>query len=265
MADTQCPISVMFFTRDIKKSIAFYRDVLGFSCKETWPSESDPKWVNLMLGNQSVMFSVHMSAEETRRMCAADPDNLKYMLALSSDLERHKPGVGVVVYLMVEDIDRYHAQIGARGVQAPRPRDQFYGLREMPVDDPDGYRLLFYQSVQVTACQSCGMPLGNGKPGQIYCQYCTDAHGQLRTWDQVFEGTVTSYFMAMHKMERAAAEKAAREHLGRMPAWAHRKKTAAPAAGRRGKSMRKVGIKTRPPARRRPAARKARAATRRVR
>ncbi len=47
----QFPISVMLTSKDTKKSIAFYRDLLGFVCKETWPGESDPKWANLLLGN----------------------------------------------------------------------------------------------------------------------------------------------------------------------------------------------------------------------
>jgi hypothetical protein len=47
---------------------------------------------------------------------------------------------------------------------------------------------------------------------------------QLRPYEQVLEGTTTSSFMGMKGMERSAAEKAAREHLGRMPAWKSRGK-----------------------------------------
>jgi len=50
-----------------------------------------------------------------------------------------------------------------------------------------------------------------------------DAKGQLKPYEQVFEGTVTGYFMGMQKMARKEAEKAAREHLAKMPAWANRK------------------------------------------
>jgi hypothetical protein len=41
----------------------------------------------------------------------------------------------------------------------------------------------------------------------------------LRPYEQVFEGTVTGFFMGMQKMERPAAEAAAKEHLAKMPAW----------------------------------------------
>ena len=89
-------------------------------------------------------------------------------------------------------------------------------------DDPDGYRLVFYTPVAMESCQSCGMPLADAEPGQMYCDYCTDEKGTLRPYEQVFEGTVTGYFMGMQKMGRKDAEKAAKEHLGKMPAWVGR-------------------------------------------
>jgi hypothetical protein len=57
----------------------------------------------------------------------------------------------------------------------------------------------------------------------MYCQYCSDEKGKLRPYEQVFEGTVTGYFMGMQKMPGPAAEKAAKEHLAKMPAWQGRK------------------------------------------
>ena len=43
--------------------------------------------------------------------------------------------------------------------------------------------------------------------------------GQLRPYEDILEGTITGYFMGMQNMERAEAEVAAKEHLGKMPAW----------------------------------------------
>jgi hypothetical protein len=57
----------------------------------------------------------------------------------------------------------------------------------------------------------------------MYCQYCTDEKGALKPYEAVFEGTTQGYFMAMQKMPRPQAEKAAREHLAKMPAWKSRK------------------------------------------
>jgi hypothetical protein len=76
--------------------------------------------------------------------------------------------------------------------------------------------------VSLELCQSCGLPLGDARPGQIYCRHCTDERGQLRPFDDVLEGTTVGYFMGMRQMERPAAEQAAREHLAKMPAWSGR-------------------------------------------
>jgi hypothetical protein len=63
------------------------------------------------------------------------------------------------------------------------------------------------------------MPLKDAAPGVMYCGYCTDSSGKLKPYDQVLEGTTQGYFMAMQKMPRPQAEKAAKDHLAKMPAW----------------------------------------------
>jgi uncharacterized glyoxalase superfamily protein PhnB len=115
-------------------------------------------------------------------------------------------------------------QLKQRGV-APElpPTTQFYGLRDLVVVDPDGFVLDFYTPVAMADCQSCGMPLTDGKPGQMYCQYCVDEKGALRPYEQVFEGTVNGYFIGHMKMARKDAETAATVHLAKMPAWGARK------------------------------------------
>ena len=51
---------------------------------------------------------------------------------------------GGVVFLVVEDVDRLHAELVAKGVPiALEPTDQSWGNREMYVDDPDGNSLRF--------------------------------------------------------------------------------------------------------------------------
>jgi hypothetical protein len=53
----------------------------------------------------------------------------------------------------------------------------------------------------------------------MYCDYCTDEEGKLRSFEDVLEGTIQGYFMGMQKMERGEAEVAAKEMLAKMPAW----------------------------------------------
>jgi catechol 2,3-dioxygenase-like lactoylglutathione lyase family enzyme len=216
-------MSVMITARDMRKTVSFYCDKLGFELKESWPSAEDPQWANLVLNGQSVMAGSLPDPEQFGKDCQADPATIAHWRRVAEDLETNRPGIGVQIYVQVEDIDGYAAEIARRGLELQtEPVTHFYGVRELGLDDPDGYRLVFHTPVAMVTCQSCGMPLSDAVPGQMYCSYCTDEKGELRSYEQVFEGTVAGYFMSMRKMERREAEVAAREHLAKMPAWAGR-------------------------------------------
>jgi uncharacterized glyoxalase superfamily protein PhnB len=192
--------------------------------KESWPNASEPIWCNMLLDGQSVMLGAAVEPARAAEMCAGDAEEARIHTRLAESFQAHAAGVGVSFYLHVSDVDAYDAQLREKGVELLRgePKTQFYGIRETVVDDPDGYRLIFYSPAIMDSCQSCGMPLANASEGQMYCQHCTDDEGALRSYEQVFEGSVTGFFMAMQKMERQEAEQAAEEHLARMPAWTGR-------------------------------------------
>jgi catechol 2,3-dioxygenase-like lactoylglutathione lyase family enzyme len=213
-----------FTVADVKRSIAFYRDKLGFRIRECWPDENRPLFAGLLFDQQAVLFSQAMPAAEVEKMHEKNPTAGKFWSKQAAAFADGRHGAGVNTYLMVADIDAYAAQLKQRGVTPELPpTTQFYGLRDLVVVDPDGYLLTFYTPIAMANCQSCGMPLTDSKPGQMYCQYCVDEKGALRPYEQVFEGTVNGYFIAHMKMARKDAEKAATVHLAKMPAWGARK------------------------------------------
>jgi uncharacterized glyoxalase superfamily protein PhnB len=54
----------------------------------------------------------------------------------------------VEIYLKLDDVDRYHAEVRERGVKVVEPlTTQWWGDRTFAVKDPYGYQLWFYQSV----------------------------------------------------------------------------------------------------------------------
>lgn len=217
----QYPNSIMLTCADMAASVDFYCRRLGFTLKEAWPSKEQPLWANLVLHRQSIMIGAAM--EPDAQHCEHDAEGGAAMKEMLAEFRAGTPGAGAVFYLMVPDVDAFYAEV--RGRKAPvtsAPKNQFYGLRDFPLRDPDSYRLNFYTPIALENCQSCGMPLADAKPGEMYCHYCLDENGELRPYAQVFEGTVQGYFMGMQGMERAAAEKAAAEHLAKMPAWACR-------------------------------------------
>lgn len=222
-AEDRNGMSIALTCRDMKKSVAFYKGKLGFHMKESWPDASEPMWCNMVLNGQSVMLGAAMPPDQVASMCGDDEVGAKIHGKAAEAFQKNKAGVGVTIYLMVDDVDAWDATLRKKGVKPLREvKTQFYGIRECLVDDPDGYRLTFFTPVAMESCQSCGMPLADAQPGQMYCGYCTDEKGVLRPYEQVFEGTVTGYFMGMQKMARKDAEKAAKEHLARMPAWTGR-------------------------------------------
>ncbi len=216
-------LAVSLTCRDMKASVAFYRDRLRFSMKESWPDDDAPSWCNLVLERQSVMLGAAMNPEQVRQLCAHDPDSVDEFVGMAEAFRDSAAGVGVTVYVCVPDVDDYDRRLRERGVSPLRePRTQFYGIREIVVVDPDGYRLVFYSPVLLKSCQSCGMPLPDAAPGQMYCVHCTSEDGRLRPYDQVLEGTARGYFMQIKKLDPASAREAARDHLAGMPAWAGR-------------------------------------------
>lgn len=216
------PISVMLTARDARALCSFYRDTLGFTLDEAWPDKDNPMWASLTLDGQTVMIGQLMDPAQAGDMCGGDAGAKAYMETLHREFGANQKGVGICTYVAVPDIDAWHKAVTARGLRLPAPKNQFYGLREVPLQDPEGYRFMFYTLIRMSSCQSCGMPLADAQPGQMYCSYCTDEHGQLRPWEQVLEGTTVGYFMQMQKLPRDKAEAAAREHLAKMPAWASR-------------------------------------------
>lgn len=64
-------------------------------------------------------------------------------------------------------------------------------------------------------CESCGMPIESGH----YCQYCTDADGNLQDFDTRFATMVEWQRRRQPEASREELEAETRSHLATMPAW----------------------------------------------
>jgi len=110
-----------FTVNDVQKSLAFYRDVLGFAEKEHWEKDGALHGVELVAGR--VSFWIGQDDWKKGR------DRVK--------------GQGFRMYCgTAQDIDALARQIRERGgVLAEEPRDQPWGGREFAVVDPDGFKI----------------------------------------------------------------------------------------------------------------------------
>ena len=106
---------------DVHKSLAWYRDVLGFTPGERWENEGKLMGVEMNAGAASFMIG---------------QDDWK------KGRDRVK-GVGVRFYCNTDqDIDRLATRIKANGgTLTGEPKDQPWGSRELSIDDPDGYKI----------------------------------------------------------------------------------------------------------------------------
>jgi uncharacterized glyoxalase superfamily protein PhnB len=110
-----------FTVANIEKSVAFYRDVLGFTVKDRWDQDGKLMGVELVAGNVRIMLS---------------QDDWK------KGRDRVK-GEGFRIYCMTaQSVDAIAARIQASGGSLlQEPRDQPWGLRDFAVADPDGFKI----------------------------------------------------------------------------------------------------------------------------
>lgn len=110
-----------FTVDDLDKSLAWYRDVMGFAVGERW--EDNGKLMGVELTAGPVVFMIGQDDWKKGR-------------------DRAK-GVGFRLYCQTDqDVDRLAEGIKARGgTLAQEPRDQEWGARAFTVADPDGFKI----------------------------------------------------------------------------------------------------------------------------
>ena len=70
-------------------------------------------------------------------------------------------------------------------------------------------------ATDTTACESCGMPIESGH----YCQYCTDADGNLQDFDTRFAAMVGWQQRRHPDQPQEVIEEQTRAYMASMPAW----------------------------------------------
>ena len=197
-------LSPLLAARNMKRTIEFYKNTLGFEMGMAFPTADDPEYVDLIKDGMVLMF---ISAEN--------------MGVGSEDIF----GIGVNLYMQIDgDIDEYYEELKKKGVKLVEDiKDEPFGIRDFTIEDIDGYRLTFNQ-ISAKKCLSCGMPMskledfGGGNPANIYCVHCSNPDGSLKTYEEVLSGMV-SFMMTSLNLDRETAEETARDHMADMPAW----------------------------------------------
>jgi predicted enzyme related to lactoylglutathione lyase len=117
-------ISPVLLIADLDRSVAFYRDALGFNC-EVYGDPPD--------------------------FCVASRDAAVLLLALAPTPERLVPHWQIRdktwnAYIRVDDADEIYGELRARGAPIDYTiYDAPHGFREFGVQDPDGHDIAFGQ------------------------------------------------------------------------------------------------------------------------
>ena len=115
-----------FTASDLARSMAFYRDVLGFVIGDEWRENGDLTGCEIHAGAVTFMLNQDDFAKGRDR----------------------KKGVGARIWChTAQDVDRLATEIKARGgVLDQEPQDMPWGDRVFMLSDPDGFKFTFVQS-----------------------------------------------------------------------------------------------------------------------
>ncbi|HEY3886273.1 MAG TPA: VOC family protein [Vicinamibacterales bacterium] len=121
---------------DIDRSTTFYRDVLGFSIVTTVPDAAPFVFVWLQRDEVSVFLNTASAVrEENPALAARAPGGTNTMFFT---LDADSPAAG---------IDALFAQVAPTARVVMPLKDQFYGMREFGIEDPDSHVIFFAQRV----------------------------------------------------------------------------------------------------------------------
>ena len=112
---------VVMHPADYERSLAFYRDELGFPVRSSWDRGPADRGCVLEVGAGHVELL---------------------------DRGQPRPPQGVSLYWQVDDVDAIHAALRARGGALDPPVDRPWGHRAIGLRDPDGLPLGMFHEIE---------------------------------------------------------------------------------------------------------------------
>lgn len=110
----------------MRRSLAFYRDLLGFEVVEDSGDGDDSSWAWLRLNGFDLMLNDQYEA-------GSEPE--------APPVERVQWHGDTCLYLGCEDLDAAYQYLVASGVEAEPPKTAPYGMKQLYFSDPDNYSI----------------------------------------------------------------------------------------------------------------------------
>lgn len=147
-------IAPNLMTEDVDESVKFYKNALGFELECAVTTDGKPSkgdlglcWAMMSRGCVKIMLQ--------KRDCFTK----EY-----KDLEGKEIGGSLTLFVSMEGVDEYYAEVGGNVDVLTDPHDTHYGMREFAVKDCNGYTIVFAE--QTGDCSSCGSSCGSSCCGQ---------------------------------------------------------------------------------------------------
>jgi len=118
------PVIPSLFAPDIVQTVSFYVDLLGFQQTGSYKGEDGSEiWAEVTLGESRIWF-------------------------FSNALDKQPvPAFSGLIYVFVDDIDALAKSLEGNVLFAWGPETQVYGLRELGIQDVNGYYIVFAQDM----------------------------------------------------------------------------------------------------------------------
>ncbi|HEY7289412.1 MAG TPA: VOC family protein [Vicinamibacterales bacterium] len=114
----------------VEKSLEFYEGALGFARAMTVPEQSPFVFASVTSGPIEIFFNDRSTVAKESPQFAGKP-----------------LGGGNTMFIEVDDVNALHDRIKDRVKILLPIVDQWYGMREFAIEDPDGYVITFAQRI----------------------------------------------------------------------------------------------------------------------
>ena len=121
-------VSIVRHTKNFETMVEFYRDKLQMKITQSW---DEP-------GNRGTLLSFGGRASNT----------VIEVIELGNEAVPGVKPINIVLSIEVPTVDEWHNQLMNRGVTIARGlEDAPWGHRSFGIDDPDGFRIWYYQDM----------------------------------------------------------------------------------------------------------------------
>lgn len=117
------PVIPSLFAPDLDATIDYYVGTLGFTETANWDEDGKRVWAEVSYGDAIIWFFAHPLPGQT------------------------KPVTNGMIYVFVDDVDAVAAALDGKVPARWGPEDQDYGLRELGIEDLNGYLIVFAKDV----------------------------------------------------------------------------------------------------------------------